>query len=206
MTNVSGRGVGMDVVKTAIEELRGAVEVASVPGRGTRITLRLPLTLAIIDGLLVRVGAGMFVIPLAAVEECVELAATEHKGSSGRSFLNIRGGLVPFLRLHDLFALDAEAGAEMVVIVGSDHGRVGLVVDQVVGHHQTVIKPLSRLHRGITGLARRHHPGRRPGGADPRRDAADRLRPGARRAAALGMSARHRGAAMPAPPRGSVVA
>jgi two-component system, chemotaxis family, sensor kinase CheA len=153
VTSVSGRGVGMDVVKITIDELRGAVEVTSVPGRGTAVTLRLPLTLAIIEGLLVRIGSGMFVVSLAAVEECVELAAIEHEGSSGRNFLSIRGGLVPFLRLDDLFALRAEAAEEMLVIVGSDHGRVGLVVDQGVGHHQTVIKPLSRLHRSITGLA-----------------------------------------------------
>jgi two-component system chemotaxis sensor kinase CheA len=154
VSNVSGRGVGMDVVKRTIEDLRGAIDVASTPGAGTTITLRLPLTLAIIDGLLVRVGQGMCVVPLAVIEECVELAVAEHKGSSGRSFLNIRGSLVPFVRLGDLFRTGAErAQHEMVVIVASEQGRVGLVVDQVVGHHQTVIKSLSPLHRGIFGLS-----------------------------------------------------
>jgi two-component system chemotaxis sensor kinase CheA len=144
----------MDVVKRTIEDLRGAIDVASTPGAGTTITLRLPLTLAIIDGLLIRVGQGMCVVPLAVIEECVELAVAEHKGSSGRSFLNIRGSLVPFVRLGDLFRTGAErAQHEMVVIVASEQGRVGLVVDQVVGHHQTVIKSLSPLHRGIFGLS-----------------------------------------------------
>ncbi|MEK0085690.1 chemotaxis protein CheA [Benzoatithermus flavus] len=153
ISNISGRGVGMDVVKQTIEDLRGSIEVASAPGAGTTITLRLPLTLAIIDGLLVRVGASMCVVPLAAIEECVELAAAEHKGSSGRSFLDVRGALVPFLRLSELFGVGAGAREhEMVVIVASEQGRVGLVVDQVVGHHQTVIKSLSPLHRGIPGL------------------------------------------------------
>lgn len=153
ISSISGRGVGMDVVKQTIEDLRGSIEVASVPGAGTTITLRLPLTLAIIDGLLVRVGASMCVVPLAVIEECVELAAAERKGSSGRSFLDVRGALVPFLRLSELFGVGAGAREhEMVVIVAGEQGRVGLVVDQVVGHHQTVIKSLSPLHRGILGL------------------------------------------------------
>jgi two-component system chemotaxis sensor kinase CheA len=153
VSNVSGRGVGMDVVKRTIEDLRGSIDVTSTPGAGTTITLRLPLTLAIIDGLLVRVGQGMCVVPLPVIEECVELAAAEHKGSSGRSFLNIRGALVPFLRLSELFGTGVGSHEqEMVVIVASEQGRVGLVVDQVVGHHQTVIKSLSPLHRGILGL------------------------------------------------------
>lgn len=153
VTSVSGRGVGMDVVRRTIDELRGSIEIATTAGEGTSVTLRLPLTLAIIDGLLVRIGKGMYVIPLAAVEECVDLAATEHRGSGGRSFLNIRETLVPFLRLRHVFRVAADGRDEMVVVVGSDQGRVGLVVDQVVGHHQTVIKSLSRLHRDIAGLS-----------------------------------------------------
>jgi two-component system chemotaxis sensor kinase CheA len=161
VSNVSGRGVGMDVVKRTIEDLRGSIDVTSSTGAGSTITLRLPLTLAIIDGLLVRVGQGMCVVPLPVIEECVELAAAEHKGSSGRSFLDIRGALVPFLRMRELFGTETVRGQEdaargheqeMVVIVASEQGRVGLVVDQVVGHHQTVIKSLSPLHRGIFGL------------------------------------------------------
>jgi two-component system chemotaxis sensor kinase CheA len=147
ITNLSGRGVGMDVVKRAIEALRGSIDVASEPGRGTEVTLRLPLTLAIIDGLLVRVGGAKYVLPLAAVEECVELSPKDAAQSSGRSFLNIRGDLVPFLRLRDMFDCAVPADdIPKVVIVSSGDTRVGLVVDQVIGNHQTVIKSMSKLH------------------------------------------------------------
>ncbi|KAF0223483.1 MAG: two-component system chemotaxis family sensor kinase [Rhodospirillaceae bacterium] len=150
ISNISGRGVGMDVVKRTIDSLRGTVEVTSTPGQGTKVTLRLPLTLAIIDGLLVRVGRGRYVIPLAAVEECVELTAAEDAHSRGRSFLNIREDLVPFLRLRELFASRIAADPyQKVVIVSSGDLRVGLVVDQVIGDHQTVIKSLSALHADV---------------------------------------------------------
>lgn len=147
VTNLSGRGVGMDVVKRTIEALRGTIDIASKPGAGTELTLRLPLTLAIIDGLLVRVGQGRYVLPLSAVEECVELSAEEDARSTGRSFLNIRGDLVPFLRLRELFNSTTPPDRfQKVVIVSSGELRVGLVVDQVIGDHQTVIKSLSKLH------------------------------------------------------------
>ncbi len=150
VTNLSGRGVGMDVVKRTIEGLRGTIDIASTAGRGTEITLRLPLTLAIIDGLLVRVGKGRYVIPLAAVEECVELTAEVDARSKGRSFLNIRDDLVPFLRLRELFNTAAPPDPfQKVVIVSSGDLRVGLVVDQVIGDHQTVIKSLSKLHADV---------------------------------------------------------
>jgi two-component system chemotaxis sensor kinase CheA len=150
ITSVSGRGVGMDVVKRTIESLRGGIELTSTPGEGTVVTLRLPLTLAIIDGLLVRVGAGRYVIPLSAVEECVELSTADDLRSTGRSFLNIRGDLVPFLRLRELFNSGAApAPHQKVVIVSTGDLRVGLVVDQIVGHHQTVIKSLSKLHADV---------------------------------------------------------
>jgi two-component system chemotaxis sensor kinase CheA len=150
VTNLSGRGVGMDVVKRTIEALRGNIEITSTPGQGTTITLRLPLTLAIIDGLLVRVGAGRYVIPLSAVEECVELPSVEEQRSRGRNFLNIRGDLVPFLRLREMFATQQPPDQfQKVVIVSSGDTRVGLVVDQVIGDHQTVIKSLSKLHAKV---------------------------------------------------------
>jgi two-component system chemotaxis sensor kinase CheA len=149
VTRLSGRGVGLDVVKRTIEALRGGIEVAATAS-GTAFTMRLPLTLAIIDGLLVRVGAGRYVIPLSAVEECVELDATADARSTGRSFLSIRGSLVPYLRLRDVFATAAPPDRyQKVVIVSAGDLRVGLVVDQVIGGHQTVIKSLSRLHAGI---------------------------------------------------------
>jgi two-component system chemotaxis sensor kinase CheA len=150
VTSLSGRGVGMDVVKRTIEALRGKIEIASTPGKGAELTLRLPLTLAIIDGLLVRVGKGRYVLPLSAVEECVELSTEEDARSRGRSFLNIRDDLVPFLRLRELFNASTPADRfQKVVIVSSGESRVGLVVDQVIGNHQTVIKSLSKLHADV---------------------------------------------------------
>lgn len=147
---VSGRGVGMDVVKRTIETLRGTIDIATTPGQGTQVTLRLPLTLAIIEGLLVRIGEGRYAIPLSAIEECVELSAADDTRSEGRSFLNIRGDLVPFLRLRELFETDtAPAPYQKVVIVSSGDLRVGLVVDQIIGSHQTVIKSLSKLHADV---------------------------------------------------------
>ncbi|MEJ2123564.1 MAG: chemotaxis protein CheW, partial [Alphaproteobacteria bacterium] len=150
VTNLSGRGVGMDVVKRTIEALRGKIDITSTTGQGTEITLRLPLTLAIIDGLMVRIGKARYVLPLEAVEECVELSEEDDARSRGRCFLNIRGDLVPFLRLRDLFAINLPPDRfQKVVVVSWSGQKVGLVVDQVIGDHQTVIKSLSKLHSGI---------------------------------------------------------
>ena len=147
---LSGRGVGMDVVKRTIEAMRGSIDLATEAGQGSSVALRLPLTLAIIDGLLVRVGQGRYVIPLSAIEECVELPDGDRQGR-GRDFLNIRGDLVPFLRLRDLFAADGEPDEHQKVIVTRVDGhRVGLVADQIIGSHQTVIKSLSKLHADVT--------------------------------------------------------
>ena len=150
ITALSGRGVGMDVVKRTIDGLRGTIDLRTKPGEGTTLTLRLPLTLAIIDGMLVRVGDGRYTIPLAAVEECVELPAEAISTSRGRNFLDIRGALVPFVRLRDIFNTPSEPDQyQKVVIVSSGDGRVGLVVDQIIGNNQTVIKHLSKLHSGL---------------------------------------------------------
>jgi len=154
LSSVSGRGVGMDAVRRVIDDLRGTVEVKSQKGRGTEVTLRLPLTLAIIDGLLVRVGDGPFVLPLSNVEECVELPPAEETRKSGRSLLRIRDQLVPFLNLDSLFGFErVESPDRRVVITSVEGRRTGLVVDEVIGQYQTVIKPLSLYHRGIEGLA-----------------------------------------------------
>ncbi|MBP2307707.1 chemotaxis protein CheA [Azospirillum melinis] len=154
LTSVSGRGIGMDVVKRTIDGLRGTIEVSSLPGGGTEITLGLPLTLAIIDGLLVRVGQGRYVIPLFAVEECVELPADVERRHANRNFLNIRGALVPFLRLRDSFAVRHPPDPyQKVVIISSGDKRVGLVVDQVLGDHQTVIKSMSKLHADVANFS-----------------------------------------------------
>jgi len=147
---LSGRGVGMDVVKRTIETMRGSIDIATVPGQGTSVTLRLPLTLAIIEGLLIRVDEGHYIIPLAAVEECVELTAADER-SRGRNFLNVRGDLVPFLRLRDLFDIPgAPDRHQKTIIISTGDIRVGLVADQIIGNHQTVIKSLSKLHSDVT--------------------------------------------------------
>lgn len=147
VTDLSGRGVGMDVVRRTIEELRGSIDVRSEPGHGTTVTLRLPLTLAIIDGLLIETAGERFVIPLAAVDEIVELPEALASDAGGNAFLDIREALVPFLRLRQL--LDSPGTPppfQKVVVVTSSEGRVGLVVDRIIGSNQTVIKQLSPLH------------------------------------------------------------
>ncbi|WEA24818.1 MULTISPECIES: chemotaxis protein CheA [Rhizobium] len=150
ITNLSGRGVGMDVVKKTVEALRGAIDIVSVPGQGSEVSLRIPLTLAIIDGLLVRVGSGRYVIPLSAVEECLELSLEEDLRSRGRSFISLRDSLVPFLRLRDLFRTGTKPDVhQKVVVISTGTERVGLVVDQIIGDHQTVIKSMSKLHNDV---------------------------------------------------------
>jgi two-component system chemotaxis sensor kinase CheA len=140
----------MDVVKRTIESLRGAIDITSIPGQGSQVSLRIPLTLAIIDGLLVRVGNGRYVVPLAAVEECVELSHEQDVRSAGRSLISLRDEFVPFLRLRELFRTTTEPGQhQKVVVVSTGEARVGLVVDQIIGDHQTVIKSLSKLHADV---------------------------------------------------------
>lgn len=150
ITNLSGRGVGMDVVKKTIEGLRGSLDITSNPGEGSVVSLRIPLTLAIIDGLLVRVGVSRFVIPLANVEECVELSPAQDLRSTGRSLITLRDELVPFIRLREQFKTGtAPDPHQKIVVVSTGQDRVGLVVDQILGDHQTVIKPLSSFHADV---------------------------------------------------------
>lgn len=150
VTNLSGRGVGMDVVKKTVEALRGAIDIVSKPGDGSEVSLRIPLTLAIIDGLLVRVGQGCYVIPLSAVEECLELSLEDDLRSRGRSFISLRDSLVPFLRLRELFRTGTQPDPyQKMVVISTGAERVGLVVDQIIGDHQTVIKSMSKLHHDV---------------------------------------------------------
>ncbi len=150
ITNLSGRGVGMDVVKRTIEGLRGSIELTSTPGQGSVVSLRIPLTLAIIDGLLVRVGTGRYVIPLASVEECVELSVEQDVRSTGRSLITLRDQLVPFIRLRQMFTTGLEPDPhQKIVVVSTGQERIGLVVDQILGDHQTVIKALSGFHAEV---------------------------------------------------------
>lgn len=154
VTNLSGRGVGMDVVKRTIESLRGTIDITSAPGEGSTVVLRIPLTLAIIDGLLVRVGEGRYVIPLGAVEECLELSLEEDLRSRGRSFITLRDRLVPFLRLREIFDTGTRPDPhQKIVVIATGTERVGLVVDQIIGSHQTVIKSMSPLHRDVATFA-----------------------------------------------------
>ncbi|MBV7539108.1 chemotaxis protein CheA [Duganella sp. sic0402] len=141
ITNLSGRGVGMDVVKRNIQALRGSVDVGSKEGEGTTVTVRLPLTLAIIDGFLVQLGASVFVIPLDMIEECIEYAT-----EPGQDYTNLRGQVLPLVRLRTLFRIDGSATRrESIVVIRFGNQRAGLVVDTLLGEFQTVIKPLSPM-------------------------------------------------------------
>ena len=143
VTNLSGRGVGMDVVKRNIVALRGSVRIASVEGRGTTVTTRLPLTLAIINGFHVAVGRSSFILPLDAIEECVEFFP-----EPGREFTNLRGQVLPFVRLRELLDVKGPVNQRQSVVVVQHAGtRVGLVVEELLGELQTVIKPLGKAFR-----------------------------------------------------------
>ncbi|MBB1076302.1 chemotaxis protein CheA [Rhodoferax sp. 4810] len=156
-TNLSGRGVGMDVVRQNIEALRGSVELDSVLGQGTKITIILPLTLAIIDGFLVGAGRDQYVIPLSQVAECVEMkAAGEMLKPHNGHYINLRGEVLPFIRLTELFNNQhtvRHEHRESLVVVRFGHHKVGLVVDTLLGELQTVIKPLGKLFEELRGIA-----------------------------------------------------
>lgn len=155
VTSVSGRGVGMDVVKKTIESLRGVIDIESTLGKGTVITLKLPLTLAIINGLLVTIEDEYFVLPLMTVEECVEVSHEETQKTKGRNILNVRGEMVPYIRLREHFRIPGKhPEVEHIVITDVNASRIGFVVDHVIGGHQTVIKPLGpalKRTRDISG-------------------------------------------------------
>lgn len=154
VSKVSGRGVGMDAVKTAIEALRGKVEVVSNRGEGTRITLKLPVSMSIIDGLLVRIGSDIYVLPLSAIEECVDIATLDCSHDSGRTMVRIHDHLVPWLDLAEVFHGHGSGESDRrMVIVRADGLRLGVIVDEIIGQHQTVIKPFSPYHRTVEGLS-----------------------------------------------------
>jgi len=148
VSNLSGRGVGMDVVKRSIEALRGTVEISSREGVGAVFRIRLPLTLAIIDGFLMAVGDSHYVVPLDAVLECVQLPA------SAQGYLDLRGEVLPLLRLRRHFDLpERSVRRENVVVVRQGSRKAGLVVDQLKGEFQAVIKPLGPLMDGLPGIS-----------------------------------------------------
>ncbi|TPW17931.1 MAG: cheA, partial [Halothiobacillaceae bacterium] len=154
VSNLSGRGVGMDVVKKNIMALRGMVDLKSQPNGGTVVTIRLPLTLAIIDGFLVGVGSNAYVIPLDMVVECIELTAEDFIDANNSNYINLRGAVLPFIKLRDIFEEEGDASKrENIVVVQYGEMRAGLVVDALLGEFQTVIKPLGKIFQQVQGIS-----------------------------------------------------
>ncbi|HEB88374.1 MAG TPA: chemotaxis protein CheA [Deltaproteobacteria bacterium] len=157
VTDVSGRGVGMDVVRRNIDELGGRVDIDSQPGQGSTITIRLPLTLAIVEGMLVRVGASVYTIPLLAIRESVTVAAEDvTRLSDEQEMVNIRGRLLPILRIHELHRVEkAETDLTRgILVVVEEHGSTfAIFVDELIGQRQTVIKALPQYLGKIAGVS-----------------------------------------------------
>jgi len=156
-SDLSGRGVGMDVVRRNIEGLRGSVNIDSAAGEGTTITIQLPLTLAIIDGFMVEAINERYIIPLTMVEECVEMNSGEWEVDETAHYVNLRGVAMPYLRLGECFSSnenskEREVSRESLVVVRSGQNKAGFVVDQLHGEHQTVIKPLGKVFENLSGL------------------------------------------------------
>jgi two-component system chemotaxis sensor kinase CheA len=153
VSETSGRGVGMDIVRRNIEALHGRVEIESEEGRGATVTIRLPLTLAIIEGFSVGVDSEVYVLPLDAILECVELPANGLARNDGQGVMTLRGEPLPFIRLRHLFGLESGKQRENVVVVGYQGGHAGIVVDTLYGEHQAVIKPLGSLFQDLPGIS-----------------------------------------------------
>jgi two-component system chemotaxis sensor kinase CheA len=154
VSNISGRGVGMDVVRRNIESLRGTLSIDSAEGQGTTFTMRLPLTLAIIEGFLVGVDRSAYVVPLEMVVECLELPAEDRARVNESGYINLRGEVLPLLRLREVFEVQGEPGRrENIVVVNYAGQRAGFVVDTLLGEFQTVIKPLGRLFERLSGIS-----------------------------------------------------
>jgi len=156
LSELSGRGVGMDVVKKNIDSLRGNIRVTSEQGKGMTIRIALPLTLAIIDGFLIRSGKQKFVLPLDSIKECVDFdTAKEQKSAYDSQLFNLRGEVLPYLRLSEIFSLEKvenENGRESLIVVQQGDHRLGIVIDEPLGEYQTVIKPLIGFLTGIKGI------------------------------------------------------
>ena len=153
VTEVSGRGVGLDVVRRNIDLLRGTVEISSKAGKGSTINIRLPLTLAIIEGFSVRVGSETFVVPLEHVTECTELPA-EQSNPQASGILSLRGSAIPYVRLRHVFSVSGEAPKrENIVVVKINEFHAGIAVDELLGGMQAVVKPLGKALRTVSGIA-----------------------------------------------------
>jgi two-component system, chemotaxis family, sensor kinase CheA len=158
VSDLSGRGVGMDVVRRNIQELGGRITLKSDPGRGMTIELALPLTLAVMDGMIVRVAQETYVMPISAIVECIRPACTDIRPLVGTcGALQIRGSIVPLVYLGDLFDVPGfvrdPAECTVIVIEGSDRARIGLVVDELCGHQQVVIKSIEENYGSVPGIA-----------------------------------------------------
>lgn len=151
VTNLSGRGVGMDVVKRNIEELQGGIEIESEIGVGTSFSIRLPLTLAIIDGFHVTAGHIDFIVPQNTILECVDLNSLNHV--QGQNCVNLRGDQVPYIRLREIFSLQPkDHSREKIVVVQFGEKRAGIVVDELHGEIQTVVKPMGPIFQALKGI------------------------------------------------------
>lgn len=153
VTDLSGRGVGMDVVRRNIETLRGSIGITSQPGAGTTITIRVPLTLSIISGLKVGISEQTYIIPMDTVIECLELPESERNASAMEGLINVRGRPLPYVRLKDFFACHGPAPPrEYIVVVQNHDSYAGIAVDRLYGESQTVIKSLGKLFQGAPGI------------------------------------------------------
>ncbi len=157
VTDISGRGVGMDVVKKNVERLRGKVDISTVEGKGTKISIKLPLTLAIIDGMIVQVGAEKYIVPMLSIEESIrpkkdDISTVLHRGE----LINVRGKLLPMVRLHNLYNVKPKKTnpwEALILIVEGEGHRCGLLVDELIGQQQIVIKSLGEQFRDIKGIS-----------------------------------------------------
>jgi len=154
VSDISGRGVGMDVVKRNIEALRGTVEIDSKPGKGSLFTIRLPLTLAIIDGFLIQSGNTKYIIPLEMIQECIELDARYKKEMDGNEFINLRDSMLPLLDVRSYFDEEvSQSERENIVVVRYGDYKIGMMVDELFGEFQTVIKPLGEVFNNVVGIS-----------------------------------------------------
>ena len=156
VSNISGRGVGMDVVRSNIESLRGHIEIETTEGKGSTISIRLPLTLAIIDGFQVRVGDAQYIVPLDMVDECIELNESLLGKDDSANYINLRGEVLPFMHLSDMFGEDSQREGkhiDNIVVVHFAGKKAGFVVDELLGEHQTVIKPLGKVFQHLTEIS-----------------------------------------------------
>ena len=153
ISNISGRGVGMDVVKRNIEELRGTIEINSVKDKGMMVTIRLPLTLAIIDGFMIKLEDDFYIIPLDMLLECIELTKDVKEFVEVNHFINLRDSVLPLLDLKEFFGYKSTSNKENIVIVNFGTLRVGLIVDELLGEFQTVIKPIGKIFQNLKGIS-----------------------------------------------------